>query len=199
MKKIFLVGEMKDCEIVADAFKRYFSSMNLRLEGLIVKNICYKENNYNVYDFSEYNKINKRKNTYFVQIGGNYLNISDNRLISLIHPESYVIYNSFQIGISNIIMPKVIIYQNVKMGNYNFVMNCVKIIHDVTIENNCFFNYYSIIGSNTVIKNYVSIGLKSSIRENLNIENYGKLEDGSILLRDIGVGETWKGNPAKKT
>lgn len=198
MKKIFLVGNLKDCKIVADAFERYLSSMHISLGGFIVKNKYSKEVKYKLYDFSEYYKIKDTKNVYFVQIRKRHLDINEEKMISLIHPTSFVINNSLNIGLSTVIMPKVILYQNINIGSYNVLMNCVKLGHDVYIGNNCFLNYYSFIGSKTIIKNHVNIGLKSSIRENICIENYGELENSSILLNNIGYSEKWKGIPAKK-
>lgn len=197
MKELYLVGTYKDCFIVSNAFENYLYTNDFLLKGFFIQQGLCVYDKYEIYKNNHLGKILKRKNSYFTQIGFDYLTISSDRLISLIHP-TVLFLDSFSYGLSNVIMPKTIFYQNIEIGNFNVFMNSVKAGHDIVLRNYCFFNYYSFLGSNTKYYDNVKVGLKSTIKENLILAKNSKILDGSTLINNTLENETWQGIPAIK-
>ena len=85
-----------------------------------------------------------------------------------------------------------LIYSGVKIDNL------VHIAHNVNIEEN------SLVIANSMIGGSVKIGKRAYIAPSSTIINQATIADsamvgiGSNVLKDIPVGETWVGNPAKK-
>lgn len=122
--------------------------------------------------------------------------IPENRFLNFIHPSAFVA-RSVKMGYGNIILANTVVNPNVEMGNYNTFNSTVLIGHDTKIGNNNFFAGHSCIGSNIKIRNGVFIGLNASIRNFVELNDFSLVGMSSNVVKDIEVGKTVVGNPAR--
>jgi UDP-3-O-[3-hydroxymyristoyl] glucosamine N-acyltransferase len=55
-----------------------------------------------------------------------------------------------------------------------------------------------VLGGSTIIGDRCFIGINATTRERISIGDDCTLGMGAVLLKSIGDGETWYGNPARK-
>jgi sugar O-acyltransferase (sialic acid O-acetyltransferase NeuD family) len=124
------------------------------------------------------------------------LNIPDNRLVTFVHPTAYVAHN-VELSPGCIIMPNVSITSKTKLGKSCCVRPGTTIGHNNDIGDHTSITAGASIGSCINIGKGAFIGLKSCVREYTHIGEYSMVGMGAVVVKDIGEGELWAGNPAK--
>lgn len=124
------------------------------------------------------------------------LKIPDDRLVSFVHPTSYIAPN-VKIGAGSIVMPHVCISPGTKIGKNCLIMVAATIGHDNDIGDFAHIAAQSCIGSYLKVGKGVHFGLNCTIRENLKIGDYATIGMGAVLTKDVAPCEIWAGNPAK--
>lgn len=112
--------------------------------------------------------------------------------IALLSPDNFVL------GYGNIFSLNVIISNNVRIGNFNIFNTRVTLGHDVTVGNFNIFSPNAQISGEVEIGNKNLFGFNSGIIQVKTIGNENVLGVGAILLKNIGNGYTYVGNPATK-
>jgi acetyltransferase EpsM len=123
-------------------------------------------------------------------------NIPLERLVTFVHPSSYVA-KSTTLAPGVFIMPNVAITSNNKIG-----LNCIirpgsTIGHDNIIGNHVSISAGVSIGSCNKILDGASFGLKSCVREYTTVGQNAMLGIGTVLTKDIPDNELWIGNPGR--
>lgn len=102
---------------------------------------------------------------------------------------------------------KVMMGKNVKVQAFAFIPNGVIIDDDVFIGPHvCFTNdprmdivpQGEFIPTKTLVKRGAHIGANACIRAGVVIGERAIIGMGAVILHDVGDGETWVGNPARK-
>ena len=105
-----------------------------------------------------------------------------------------------------VIHDQVIVGKNCKIQSFAFIPNGVTIEDDVFIGPHvCFTNdpkmdlvpQGQFVPTKTLIKRGARIGANACIRAGVTIGEYAIIGMGSVVLKDVGDGETWYGNPAR--
>ncbi len=124
------------------------------------------------------------------------LKIPQDRLATFIHPMAYV---APQVNLSPgcVIMPQVCVNSGVSLGVGCLIMIAATIGHDTSMGKYCHVAAQAVVGSYLQIKDAVHVGQHSTIREGLTIGPYSAIGQHSNVLKNIGEGEIWIGNPAK--
>ena len=124
------------------------------------------------------------------------LGIPDDRLATFVHPMAYVA-PSVQLGPGCVILPQVAMSPATKLGKGCMMMAGATMGHDNVVGDFCHIAAQACVGSYLNIGKGVHIGFNATIRENITIGDYATLGMGAVLVKDVGEGEIWAGNPAK--
>ncbi|HQV99772.1 MAG TPA: hypothetical protein PLZ91_05590 [Bacteroidia bacterium] len=124
------------------------------------------------------------------------LKIPDERLAIFVHPTAYVSHN-VELSPGCVIMPNVSVTSNTRFGKSVIVRPGTTIGHDNIIGAHTSITAGASIGSCINIGEGSFIGLKACIREYLTLGKYSMAAMGAVIVKDIGEGELWGGNPAK--
>jgi len=124
------------------------------------------------------------------------LNIPEDRLISIIHPKSFVAFN-VEIGKGVFVMANSYIGPGTKLGKGTLVMaNCV-VGHNDDIGELCHLSAGCNVSSYIKIGNASDIGLGAAVLEKRTIGDYSVVGANSLLTKDMGDREIYVGTPAK--
>jgi UDP-3-O-[3-hydroxymyristoyl] glucosamine N-acyltransferase len=88
-------------------------------------------------------------------------------------------------------------FDDTVIGENTKLDNLVQIGHNVRIGRNCVLAAQAGIAGSTVIGDYAQFGGKAGTGDHLNLGDGVRLAAGALTMRDIPVGETWCGVPAK--
>lgn len=192
--KIQLVGMGTIGKSIYNAFRNI---PDLEIVNFVVEEKYFsQENNHNlkILEDSLDSKI-ERAIPYVVTLGYTDQNMQRERLITkileaggevinLIHPDAYVSGNS-NLGIGNVIMPRVVLDSNVVIGNGCLIWSNVLLGHDVTLGNNIFIAGGSVIGGNTSLGNNCTIGLNATVGNSLTVGQNSIIGAGALVTKDI--------------
>ena len=126
------------------------------------------------------------------------LSESDIKLTCLIDPTA-IISPSAEIQNGAIICEYATIHTGVTLGYNTLIQPFCDIGHDIKVGNHTVLSPYCVPGGGTVIGDRVFVGLHSAIKESLSIGNDAVVGMGSVVFRDVPVGATVVGNPARVT
>lgn len=125
------------------------------------------------------------------------LNIPDERYVAFIHPDAYVAPN-VKLGPGCVVLANASISPGTILGKSCRVMINAVIGHNNIIGDYCFFAAASCTGAYLKIGDGVFVSLNATVKEFLTIESFSTVGMGAVLLKDVGKGEVWVGNPAKQ-
>jgi acetyltransferase-like isoleucine patch superfamily enzyme len=122
-----------------------------------------------------------------------------------------VIFKGARIGKNCNINANVLIENNVAIGNNVTIKSGVQIWDGVTLEDGVFIGpnvtftndlnprskQYPEKFLKTTVKKLASIGANSTIIAGITIGKYAMIGAGSVVTKEVGMGELWYGNPAK--
>lgn len=125
------------------------------------------------------------------------LGIPDDRFATFVHPMSYVAPN-VKLEPGAVVMPNATVSANTTVGKCSLVMVGATILHDTVIGRYCHLAAQSCLGAHLQIGEGVHVGLNATVREHISIGAFATLGMGAVLTKNIGPGEVWAGNPARK-
>jgi sugar O-acyltransferase (sialic acid O-acetyltransferase NeuD family) len=126
----------------------------------------------------------------------NKLNIPKEKLLTIVHPLSFVGYNTvLKPGV--VIMPNCYIGTATIIGYSTLVMANSVISHNNNIGNLCHFSPGSVVGSVITIGDASDISLSATIIEKVNIGTCSVIGAGAMVKNNIGDYEVHVGIPAK--
>lgn len=115
---------------------------------------------------------------------------------TLIHP-SVIMSEYVEIGEGSIICAGNIITVNIEIGKHVIINIDSTVGHDVVIHNYSTILPSVNISGNTIIEECVSVGTGSAIIQGKTIGKYSIIGAGAVVVRDIPIGATAVGSPAK--
>lgn len=131
------------------------------------------------------------------EVNCSYLNLPQDRLVSLISPSAFV-SGSAQIGKGSVIYPNCFVGHNSILGKRTFILSNSIINHDDHLDDDV------IVCSGVSIAGFVNIGTGCYLGQACNIKEYlsiGKnslIGMGSVVLRDVPPNSVMVGNPAQR-
>jgi sugar O-acyltransferase (sialic acid O-acetyltransferase NeuD family) len=126
----------------------------------------------------------------------NDLNIPEDRLAKIIHPNAFVADN-VEVEPGVFIMANSYIGPGTKIKKGTLIMaNCV-VGHDDEIDELCHLSAGCTVSSYVKIGKVSDIGLAASVLEKSTIGNYSVLGANSLLTKNMGDSVVWLGSPAK--
>lgn len=123
--------------------------------------------------------------------------ISDERLVSLIHPTA-CIADDVVIGPGAMICSHVTCQPGVRIGRLGSIRAGANIGHDVTLDD---FVY---VGPNSTVCGYAKVdegayvAPNAVVRERICMGEYSVLAAGGVAFKDVEANATWIGNPARR-
>lgn len=126
----------------------------------------------------------------------NKLNIPKERLLTIVHPSSFVGYNTIlKPGV--VVMPNCYIGTATIIGDSTLVMANSIIGHNNNIGRLCHFSASSVVGALITIGDASDIALNATVIEKVNIGTCSVVGAGALVRKDIGNYEVHVGNPAR--
>ena len=126
----------------------------------------------------------------------NRLNIPKERLLTIVHPLSFVGYNTIlKPGV--VIMPNCSIGTATTIGDSTLVMANSVIGHNSIIGKLCHFSPGSVVGSVITIGDASDVSLNATVIEKVNIGTCSVVGAGAVARNNIGDYEVHVGIPAK--
>jgi len=122
--------------------------------------------------------------------------IPDAQLVKFVHPTAYVA-SGVTFGPGCIVMPNVGISQEVRFGKCCIVLQGATIGHNSRISDHVHISAQACLGGYVNIEKGVHVGMNATVHEGVKIDGYSTLGMGSVLMKNIGSGEIWAGNPAR--
>jgi len=160
--------------------------------------------------FSDIEKLCYENNAFFInaitsiktiaELEEKYLNVFpkyEEKLISIIHPSSFLGYN-LKIGRGVFVGPQNYIGQNAEIGNLAFIHSQCYIARDTKIGEFSYLAPKVYLGAETVVGRMVYFGINSLVKERLNIEDHSVLGMGAVIVKDTEKHGLYYGERAKK-
>jgi len=126
----------------------------------------------------------------------NSLNIPDEKLVTLVHPLSFI-GEGVELGPGTMVMANCYIGPAVKLGKCVFVMANSIIGHNTTVGSFSHLSAGSVTSSYIKIGEGVDIALNATVLEKLTIGNYSVVGAGAMATKDIPERTVVVGNPAR--
>lgn len=117
--------------------------------------------------------------------------------INLIHPKA-VISPSAKIGIGVAIKAYSSLASDTYVGDFTYLQSSVILGHDVKIGKFCHLNSFSFLAGWVTVDDQVVINAGAKILQFKKIGHNATIGMGSVVIRNVKVGTTVFGNPAKK-
>jgi sugar O-acyltransferase (sialic acid O-acetyltransferase NeuD family) len=124
------------------------------------------------------------------------LGVSAGRYARVVHPMARVSPHA-SLGHNVLIMAGVVITFNARIGNHVCLLPNTVVHHDSSVGDFTLVGSNVTVAGNTMVGDNCYIGSGTSIRNGLNIGAGALLGLGSNLIRDVGPGAVFAGNPAK--
>ena len=124
------------------------------------------------------------------------LGVSADRYVTLIHPDA-VVPAGTEVGAGTIILAGVVITAPIVIGSFVVVMPHVTMTHDNSIEDFVTLAAGVRLGGSVRVGTEAYLGMNSAVREHCAVGARSTLGMGAALVRDLPVGETWVGVPAR--
>lgn len=116
--------------------------------------------------------------------------------INIIHKDAIVGKNSI-LGKGCVVSTGVRISCDVKIGNFVTINDYAVIGHDAVVGDYCHLNSYSFMGGYSELANDVTIHTGSIITPHIKVGEGSLIGAGAVVLRNVKLGCTMIGNPAK--
>lgn len=124
------------------------------------------------------------------------LNIPDERLVTLIHPLTFI-GEGTEIEPGCMIMANSYIGPKSKIGKCTFIMANCAIGHNNKIGGFCHFSLGAVCGSVLNIGDGCDVALNATVMEKLTLGNFSVVGAGALCLKDVEPYQVVVGSPAK--
>ena len=118
------------------------------------------------------------------------------RYTTIVHPAVTLAPDTF-VGRGSVILAGVVATAQVVIGEHVVAMPNVVLTHDDRIEPFATLCAGVVLGGSVVVGRAAYVGMAASVREGLSIGAESLVGMGSVVVRDVGAGETWFGVPAR--
>lgn len=125
------------------------------------------------------------------------LGLADGRYATVVHPTAEVSETS-PVGAGSVLLAGAVVTADVRIGRHVAVMPQAVVTHDAVIGDFATLASGVRLGGGTRIGTGAYLGAGALIREGVSIGAWSLVGMGSVVLDDIGPGEVWVGNPARK-
>lgn len=126
----------------------------------------------------------------------NLLNIPDEKLVTLIHPLSFI-GEGCELASGVMIMANTYIGSNTKIGKCTFVMANSSIAHDCKIGSFCHFSIGASCGSLLTIGKACDVAINATVIEKVEMGDFSVVGAGALCLNNVEPYQIVVGNPAK--
>lgn len=110
---------------------------------------------------------------------------------------SAIVSKHAKIGEGTVIMHQAVVNAGAEIG-VNAIVNTAAVIeHDTKIGNHCHISTGAVVNGGCRIGNEVLVGSCAVLKQGVKVENNVIIGAGSVVLKDVGLGKTIVGNPAK--
>ena len=198
MRKLVIIGASGHGKVIADiAVKNGYSE------------ITFLDDNANVHDCGGYPVIGKSSEVdridadVIIGIGNAAIrkriqeSVSDDRLVTLIHPNA-VVAEDVEIGIGSVIMPGAVINSGSKIGKGCIINTCSSVDHDCNLEDYVHIAVGSHLCGTVNIGDETWIGAGAIVRNNTSICSDCMIGAGAVVVNDIEEKGTYVGVPARR-
>jgi sugar O-acyltransferase (sialic acid O-acetyltransferase NeuD family) len=118
------------------------------------------------------------------------------RYATIVHP-SATVYPGVKVGAGTAIMHNVVITTGTEIGDHVLIHQNVTMGHDQVVEDFVTIAPGATIGCEARLKRGCYIGAASAIRHEVTVHEGALVGLGSVVVKDVPVGRTVMGNPAK--
>lgn len=125
------------------------------------------------------------------------LNISEEKLLSIVDETALIPDGYCQIGRGVLISPYCQLSPDVTIGDNCILLPNSFVGHDSTLEHFAHIATNSVIGANVVVGKGVHVGSNATVREKVHIGDYSLVGAGSVVLNDVEENSVVVGNPAR--
>ena len=126
----------------------------------------------------------------------NLLDLKDEQLLTLIHPDSHI-SNSANIGVGSIVFPNSYVGTNSTIGKFSIVYYGVNIAHDCKIGNFVNLAPGVCLAGNVTVGDLTSIGTNATLLPKITVQNNNVVGAGAVVTKNFPSYTTSMGNPAK--
>lgn len=117
-------------------------------------------------------------------------------LVAAVHP-SAVLAPEVTVGRGTVVMAGVVVNTGSTVGD-NVILNTgATIDHDCQVEDGSHVSPGVHLAGGVHLERGVHVGIGANIIESISIGPGATIGAGAVVLRDVGPGETWVGNPAR--
>lgn len=85
-----------------------------------------------------------------------------------------------------------------RIGRGTLLMAGSHVGHDSQLGEGCEVAPNAVVGGCVTIGDHVKIGMGATIRPHVTIGDGARVGMGAVVLKDVGAGQTWVGNPARR-
>lgn len=118
------------------------------------------------------------------------------RLVSLIHPNSYIA-DGVEIGKGSVVMAGAVINPDVKIGDGCIINTSSSVDHDCVVGSYCHISVGAHLCGTVVVGDETWIGAGATVSNNVNICGGCMIGAGAVLIKDIEIPGTYVGVPAR--
>jgi sugar O-acyltransferase (sialic acid O-acetyltransferase NeuD family) len=124
------------------------------------------------------------------------LGLPDDRYATVLHPRAEVSATS-SAGAGSVLLAGVVLTADAVVGRHVAVMPQAVVTHDCVVGDYATVASGVRLGGGTQVGTGAYVGAGALIREGVTLGAWSLVGMGSVVLRDVGPGEVWAGNPAR--
>jgi sugar O-acyltransferase (sialic acid O-acetyltransferase NeuD family) len=125
------------------------------------------------------------------------LGLEDHRYATVLHPRAEVSTTS-SVGCGSVLLAGAVLTADATVGRHVAVMPQAVVTHDCVVEDFATLASGVRLGGATRVGRGAYLGSGALVREGVHIGAWAMVGMGSVVLQDVGPGEVWVGNPARK-
>jgi sugar O-acyltransferase (sialic acid O-acetyltransferase NeuD family) len=125
------------------------------------------------------------------------LGLAEHRYGTVLHPRAEVSPSS-SVGRGSVLLAGAVLTADARVGRHVAVMPQAVVTHDVVVDDFATLGSGVRLGGGCRIGRGAYLGAGALVREGVSIGAWSLIGMGSVVLGDIGPGEVWVGNPARR-
>lgn len=125
------------------------------------------------------------------------LGLPADRYATVVHPAASVAAGT-AVGPGTVLLAGAVVTAPLRLGAHVVAMPHVLITHDDEVADGVTFAGRASLGGSVRVGEGAYLGQGSAVREGVSIGAGAVVGMGSVVLHDVGAGEVWAGNPARR-